>query len=125
MNQIGRTFDPGPDAFMIRLCTTQNKIRQMILHNAKYNPHTFNTSAGEHTVVATVPYNNTHQLSSTFRDHPSDGHTYRRETRSKMTRNIVFKILGLEQLGFEEIVRRKLAGVHQDGSEDVGSDTAS
>ena len=34
------TFDPGPLAFIIRL---------------------FNTSAGEHTVVATVPYNLAHK----------------------------------------------------------------
>ena len=54
-----RTFDPGPEAFMIRLC------EKVFINKAKqYSPSqrsvqtrrlTLSTSAGEQTVVATVP----------------------------------------------------------------------
>ena len=62
---------------------------------------TFKTSAGEHTVVATVPCING-PCYVTIRD--NNAVTYGTETGGKMANDIVIKVSRLEQLCFEKIV---------------------
>lgn len=62
-----RTFEPGPEAFMIRLCWNEMDYLTLIPQFAlRYRILTFNTSAGEQTVVATVPFTIKYQHAFTF-----------------------------------------------------------
>jgi len=47
------------------------------------------------------------------------------ERCSEMAENVVFEVLGLDEFGLEEVIGRKLTGVHQDRAENVGTNTTS
>ena len=84
----------------------------------------FNTSAGEHTVVATVPCNEPSSVSQRRPCTRYNGSTYRCKARREVAHDVILKILRLQQLGLEEIVGGKLRGVHENSTEDVGADAA-
>lgn len=69
------TLDPGPEAFMMRLYDGSETMTSLENDVGQ----TFKTSAGEHTVVATVPYEKEVRVTPT-----NDQNTYGGETGREM-----------------------------------------
>lgn len=60
----------------------------------------FNTSAGEQTVVATVPY----RLRSDVNTSREERDTYSGEASGKVTHDVIFKVGRLKELSLEEVI---------------------